>query len=341
MRRRVLLSIALCALLTAVSAVQVLAQDDDQAPGLPPEVIAAYPEPAVTQLYAQDSILHDRIYHRVYGPIDLFDGPNGGYVRTLAQGYTYVTVHRQADGWTEIGPNLWMRTDQLGERTLPSSFAGVKLLEEPLPYTMAWLLRHIHPSSYPGGEDDPSNPRLLRYSKISIYDEVEIDGFRWYQIGVDKWVHQFNVAKILPVERPEDVESHRWFSLDLYEQVLIAYEGDQPVFATLVSTGLPGYDTNEGVFSVYVRYERAPMSGFEGRSEFYYLQEVPYTMYFDDQIGLHGAYWHDGFGYRQSRGCVNMSITDAHWAFKWAAEEYRENPEAELGVFVYSTGEYR
>lgn len=339
MRKIATIFISLFVILT-ITSLTALAQDSDNE-GLPAEVIAEYPEPNVTQMYARDSILHDRMYHRVYGPIDLHDGPNGTYLRTLAPGFTYVTIHRQADGWTEIGPNVWLRTDDLGEQVYPSSFAGVQLPDEELPYTMAWLLRHIRPSSYPGGEDNPNNPRLLRYSKVSIYSEVEIDGFRWYQIGVDQWVHQFNVAKIIPVERPEDVESHRWFSLDLYEQVLIAYEGEQPVFATLVSTGLPGFDTREGLYTIYIRYERAPMSGLHGQPEYYYLQEVPYTMYYDDQIGLHGVYWHDGFGYRQSRGCVNMSITDAYWAFEWAKEEYEENPEAELAVFVYSTGEYR
>ena len=45
-------------------------------------------------------------------------------------------------------------------------------------------------------------------------------------------------------------------------------------------------------------------------------------MYFDGDIALHGAYWHDGFGYRKSHGCVNMTITDAHWLFQWAEDEY-------------------
>jgi lipoprotein-anchoring transpeptidase ErfK/SrfK len=42
-------------------------------------------------------------------------------------------------------------------------------------------------------------------------------------------------------------------------------------------------------------------------------------MYFDGQISLHGAYWHDMFGYPMSHGCVNMSISDAHWLFDWTA----------------------
>ncbi|MBC7814681.1 MAG: L,D-transpeptidase, partial [Burkholderiales bacterium] len=82
--------------------------------------------------------------------------------------------------------------------------------------------------------------------------------------------------------------------------------------------------------------------GAEGQSDFYFLEEVPWTMYFDNDIGLHGTYWHDGFGYRRSHGCVNLSITDANWLFQWAESEFDPNVPDDLGaaVYVYSSGDY-
>jgi lipoprotein-anchoring transpeptidase ErfK/SrfK len=59
-------------------------------------------------------------------------------------------------------------------------------------------------------------------------------------------------------------------------------------------------------------------------------------MYFDDEIGLHGTYWHDGFGYRHSHGCVNLTITDAHWLYEWTTGGYED-----AYVYVYSSGQYR
>jgi lipoprotein-anchoring transpeptidase ErfK/SrfK len=56
------------------------------------------------------------------------------------------------------------------------------------------------------------------------------------------------------------------------------------------------------------------------RSDYYYLEDVPWTMYFDQQRAMHGTYWHDDFGTPQSRGCVNLSPGDAHWVFEWAEE---------------------
>jgi len=64
-------------------------------------------------------------------------------------------------------------------------------------------------------------------------------------------------------------------------------------------------------------------------------------MYFDNDISLHGTYWHDGFGYRHSHGCVNLSISDAHYLFNWTTDvEPDEDGDILTYVYVYSSGEY-
>jgi lipoprotein-anchoring transpeptidase ErfK/SrfK len=144
------------------------------------------------------------------------------------------------------------------------------------------------------------------------------------------------VARVLFVPRPPEVKG-RWFAVDLYEQVMVAYDEDTPVFATLVSSGLEDWATNEGTFQVWSRQKNGSMSGAEGQTDFYSLENVPWVMYFDNAISLHGTYWHDGFGYRHSHGCVNLSITDAYWAFNWSLDGGFENPY----VYVYSSGQYK
>lgn len=317
--------------------------DEDETIGVLPEVIEAYPQPNVTQLASNTQLINDRIYRRVNGALEVYDAPNGNLKSTLGSGFNFVTVMQVVDGWAEISPGSWVRADTLSEDVARSTFAGVLLPEEGLPYTMAWTLVNLYPSKEPGGEPSEENTLLLRYTKVSIYDSVEIEGWRWYQIGVDQWVHQTLVAKVLPLARPKEIDTKRWVSVDLYEQVAIAYEGDTPVFATLVASGMAEWATNEGFFHIYVRYPRTIMSGAYGQPDFYYLEEVPWTMYFDDDIALHGAYWHDGFGYRRSHGCVNMSITDAHWLYEWTSDEFDFDVPNDLGaaVYVYSSGTYR
>jgi lipoprotein-anchoring transpeptidase ErfK/SrfK len=68
-----------------------------------------------------------------------------------------------------------------------------------------------------------------------------------------------------------------------------------------------------GTFTIYAKYELAPMSG-----PGYYLPNVPYIMYFYRGYGLHGTYWHSNFGQPMSHGCVNLATPDAQWLFNWA-----------------------
>jgi hypothetical protein len=308
--------------------------------GVSDAALTAYPQPNVRQLYVDDKVLYDRTYRRVPGHLEIFDAPGGNLVQTTGPGFSYVTVWQFQGDWAQIDVDQWVHSSLLTTDVLVSRFAGVELPDEELPYPMAWTLRHLRPSLTPGGEESDLNPFLYRYTTVSLYTYVEVEGKRWYQIGKDQWVHQFDVAKITPIERPEDVDTDKWVGIDLYEQTIIAYEGEKPVFSTLVSSGLKDWPTNEGLFHVYLRYDRTPMSGAYQQPDFYFLQEVPWTQYFDGDIALHGTYWHDGFGYRHSHGCVNLSITDAKWLYDWAKDAWDFEKGHGIAVYVYSSGAY-
>lgn len=343
MRKRILLILTVLLLLAGSS----LAQDNcaelvgcDPTTGLPDAVIDAYPQPDVIPLQVDEATLYDRVYRKVGGGLQVYNAPGGSLVTTTGEGFSYVTVLATQGGWAQIDEGEWVQASALSDDVLISRFAGVRLPEDGLPYPMAWTLRHLRPALVPGGEEADSNPFLYRYTRVTLYTYVEIDGYRWYQIGKDQWVHQFNVAKLTPIERPEDIETDKWIGIDLYEQTLIAYEGETPVFSTLISSGLPDWSTNEGLFYTYLRYQRTSMSGAYQQPDFYYLQEVPWTQYFDGDIALHGTYWHDGFGYRASHGCVNASILDAKWLYDWAYDTWDFEVGRGIAIYVYSSGEY-
>lgn len=310
--------------------------------GVDASVFEAYPEPDIIPLAIDDSILYDRAYRRVTGNFEIYDSPHGNLIENYGLGYNFVTIIEQVGDWTKIDEGKWLKSEILSDAVANSRFAGVLLPDETLPYTMAWTLEHLRAAKTPGAEEAADNPFLYRYTRVSIYDTVEVGGYNWYQIGPNQWVHQFKVAKIEPIEKPEDVDTTKWVGVDLYEQVAIAYEDEKPVFATLVASGLSAWSTNEGLFHVYLRYPRTVMSGAYNQPDAYLLEEVPWTMFFDDDIALHGTYWHDGFGFRQSHGCVNLSITDAYWLYNWAEDEFDYATEDFEGpaVYVYSSGAY-
>jgi hypothetical protein len=268
--------------------------------------------------------------------IAIYDAPAGNAIGTLDAGYNFVTVQGYQDGWVEINAGQWVaESDTIVAR--PSEFSGVVIDEIGLDYPMAWVLLPVRPAPYPGAEEDPERPRIERYTLVNIFAHAEVDGWEWYLVGPDTWIIQTKIARIEYVDRPEGIKG-RWVSVDLYEQVLVAYEEDgRPIFATLISSGLPQWSTNEGTFQTWARLATGNMTGAVGQNDFYSLENVPWTLYFDDEIALHGAYWHDGFGYRRSHGCVNLSITDSHWLFQWTSEGGFDYPF----VYVFSSGEYR
>lgn len=108
--------------------------------------------------------------------------------------------------------------------------------------------------------------------------------------------------------------SGRWIDIDLTNQVLYAYEGDQMVNTFIVSTGTWEHPTVTGQYSIYVKYRYDTMVG-----PGYYLPNVPYVMYFYKGYGLHGTYWHSNFGTPMSHGCINLSTSDAAWLYNWAS----------------------
>jgi lipoprotein-anchoring transpeptidase ErfK/SrfK len=152
---------------------------------------------------------------------------------------------------------------------------------------------------------------------------VTVDGGDWYLVGPDEWLEGRLVAAVFPNPKPpEGVENGRWIEINLAEQTLAVYDGGRMVFATVVSTGGSGQWTRPGLFQAYSKIADETMSGSftADRSDFYYIEGVVWTVYFDAARALHGAYWHSGFGVPLSRGCVNLSTGDAQWVFNWIEE---------------------
>lgn len=108
-------------------------------------------------------------------------------------------------------------------------------------------------------------------------------------------------------------DGKKWISVDISDQKLTAWQGDVPVFETIVSTGKPGWRTLPGTFAVYRKYDATRMTG-----PGYDTPDVPWTMYYSGGFAIHGAYWHDNFGTPVSHGCVNLRVPEAKALYEWA-----------------------
>ncbi len=308
------------------------------------DLIAAAPKPAFERIPQDRVTLSSYSFWRVGpDPVLKYDAPGGSVIGEIPRGFNFVNAtDTSVDGWLKIEGGEWIPRDQT-KYVEPSYFTGV-ILPEGWNQPFAWVLdtTGLWSSLEPGAPGSAESGYLTRrYDLVNIFAEAyDAEGWRWYMIGPNQWIKQTFVSKVKPVARPEGVTG-RWVGVDLYEQTLVAYEDDRPVFATLISSGLDRTETNEGLFTIWARLPRDRMSGATGAPNAYDLQSVPWTMYFDGSISLHGTYWHDFFGYRRSRGCVNLSISDARYLFDWTANA-APGPDGNIVnyVYVYSSGQY-
>ncbi len=307
-------------------------------------MMAAFPSPEFARVNRDNFTLSRYSFWRVdRRGANLYDAPGGRAIGMISPGISYVqAINAQVEGWIQESGGNWVRQDDLKLATA-SRFTGL-LLPAGWRHPVAIILDKsgIRASLKPGEPGSAESGYVTRrYTLVNIFARAADEARKvWYLIGPRQWIRQELVAKFAPAEKPRSVAG-RWAAVDLFEQTLIAYDEDKPVFATVISSGRKGSETDEGLFKVWARLISDPMSGTTSEGDRYWLQNIPWVMYFNGGQSLHGTYWHDSFGYRRSGGCVNLSISDARWLYDWMLDAApSEDGEIVNFVYVFSTGEY-
>jgi hypothetical protein len=177
---------------------------------------------------------------------------------------------------------------------------------------------------------DPKTKKLEEAGEAQYRAAIPLTGKRQFFRGRlheetkdGLWLSDLAASRIDPAKRMPawGKAGERWLDVNVTKQTLVAYDGEKPVFATLVSTGEAGLDDHEnttatkrGIFRIHTKHVSATMSSDEVGEEFE-LRDVPYVQYFEEGYALHGAYWHDRFGTPKSHGCINLSPEDARRLF--------------------------
>jgi hypothetical protein len=184
------------------------------------------------------------------------------------------------------------------------------------------------PLAFVYGEDrdlwnvDREKPRVTgkaeKHARFVVEEEQVRDGVT-YAVGSAGAVRRDEVRVARRAERPSDVpEGAKWIHVDLDQQTLVAYEGDEAVYATVISSGKEGYEPPTGLFEIEQKYISTTMNATDPIDGFYEVEEVPWTLYYHGGYALHGAYWHTDFGKVRSHGCTNISPVDARWLYYWS-----------------------
>ncbi|HET6585239.1 MAG TPA: L,D-transpeptidase family protein [Nannocystaceae bacterium] len=202
-----------------------------------------------------------------------------------------------------------------------SRFRGVALGDDGLAQPLAWA-RFRGDDGRIAVRSAPS-PRAkivarMRAREHARVAETSLDGDFVRLAGLG-WVARDEVRIAAATSPPQGMlgTNERWIDIDIDEQVLVAYEGARPVYATLVSTGRRTHDTPIGTFRIERKVAERTMSSKPGDDEPYSVDRVPWTAYFTGSFALHAAYWHGSFGERKSHGCVNLAPADARVLYRF------------------------
>jgi lipoprotein-anchoring transpeptidase ErfK/SrfK len=122
----------------------------------------------------------------------------------------------------------------------------------------------------------------------------------------------------------------------LNDQVVLAYEGANLMFATRASTGgkrLSGtYTTPSGDFLTFHKRPTRHMAAGDIASSGFDLPGVPWVLYITKSgISFHGTYWHNDFGRPRSHGCINLTPQAAKWLYRWTLPTVAPDKELVYG----------
>ena len=245
-------------------------------------------------------------------------GESGDWLPGYADGYAgwvsadYLT---KPDALPEIALEDWRLDVWQG-----SALSATSLRQQP--QTFAASARAIDP-----GE------RLTVVNWVEGEAVIEGDDV-WAQLEDGSYIFVRDIARAAPVQPPplpDDAPTDgKWIDIHLTQQLMVAYEGREPVRTVVMTSGKPGWETPTGFFSINNRVANETMeSGSIGADRFYVLEDVLFTQYFTD-VGhaLHFAWWKtpETIGRVGSHGCINLLLDDARFFWEWA----------ELGTPVYS-----
>lgn len=171
-----------------------------------------------------------------------------------------------------------------------------------------------------------------RTEPATLRDIIELTGntklfpsTKYYETKDGRWLRVDAISVISTPEWPKkfDYKSTKWIDVSIWQQSLVLYEGEKPVYATLISSGADGMgdpettkSTIRGEFRIDYKHVTATMDADDPENRFE-LRDVPWVQYFERGYALHAAYWHDDFGRPRSHGCVNLSPIDARKVFFW------------------------
>lgn len=223
----------------------------------------------------------------------------------------------------------FVRADDL-EAAAGSSFVGMVVSDDqklPVAYVVR---RGIRAWDVDGGSAQKRD--LLQY-----HQRLELTGRyrtiaeqRFWATSEGYWVRHKDVTVVRKrYEFPDFVtKDQKWVDISVVTGSLVAYVGQKPVYATLVSVGRDRLgdpeltaSTPRGSFRVVQKL----ITRRQGSSPDQPLMDAPWAMLLENGTWLYSSPKHDRFGIEHTDGDIELSPKDGLYLWKWSAPVVPEN----------------
>jgi len=219
----------------------------------------------------------------------------------------------------------------------PSRFQGRNLERNPIPdrgFVPGWtVVDHAPVYARPSSRRDPVL-RLARHTPLLVGRDPEDAGWREVKDAKGKrtlgFMKEDDNLRYWVGAPPVDglAKGETWLDIDVGQQMIAVRSfGTGPIYVTLISSGLTERPSPLGLFRLQHKLSYRSMGNFPHSPDKYFIENIPWVMYFLPNFAIHGAYWHDDFGNRRSHGCINLAPRDARYIY------HRVPPHNQPGFF--------
>ncbi|HEX2978794.1 MAG TPA: L,D-transpeptidase family protein [Anaerolineaceae bacterium] len=283
--------------------------------------------PVVEQLYEDTVVVWQR---EVVG-----EPPSGTYSRRWVEtpkGYLYAP---------SVQP-VFYRPNQPVSTLEDTSLGRGMWVEVTVPYVDIFLVQE-KPAS-PWLQAIP-RPRLY-YGQVMWIDDITTNSNNQvlYRVGEQYGSYGdvfWAAAEAFRPITPEDIApihpeiAEKKIVVDLNHQVLSCFEGQQEVYFCRISSGakfdaqgnaVDKWATPVGPHPIWRKLISVHMSGGSTGAG-WDTPGIGWTTFFAQEgVAIHSTFWHNDFGAARSHGCVNATIEDSKWIFRWTQPEVSYAP---------------
>ncbi|MCC6553391.1 MAG: L,D-transpeptidase, partial [Polyangiaceae bacterium] len=226
---------------------------------------------------------------------------------------------------------LLVPADRL-QAALGSTWHGLDVEKLGLPIAFVHKFE-VHAWRLGRGEATKTDEELERHAAVPLTGRFRtVDGVRFEEARDGYWLRAQDLVVVVKRSKwPEFAKgSQKWLDVSLANQTLTAYEGQKPVYATLISSGRDQLQdpattasTPRGTFRVRSKHVTRDLDPREV-SEGFDVADAPWVLELEAGTAITGNYWSDIVGEARTFHNVALAPIDARRIWSWSEPELPE-----------------